>query len=184
MRHFTLAAADLEAIRRCRGDHNRLGYALMLYYLRFPGRPLRAGERPPSALLAFVADQIDVLPGVIDEYLASDRNRQRHVAECQEQLGLRSFGKHAADELKVALLSQAIENDQLAFLAQLIMHACRERGIVVPPAAVLERICADLRHRARREAHRRLTHGLSTEQRRRLDALTERRDEGGLSWLT
>lgn len=153
--YFTLAEADLAAIQRCRGDHNRLGYALMLCYLRFPGRPLHAGERPPSALLAFVAEQIDVLPDAIDEYLASERNRQRHVAECQEQLGLRPFGKHAADELKGALLPQAIENDQLAFLAQLTMHTCRERGIVTPPGSVLERMCVDLRHRARREAHRR-----------------------------
>jgi hypothetical protein len=128
--------------------------------------------------------KIDVLPDTIDEYLASERNRQRHVAECQEQLGLRPFGKHATDELKTALLPQAIENDQLAFLAQLVMHTCRERGIVVPPASVLERMCADLRHRARREAHRRLTHGLTAEQRKGLDALTERRDGGGLSWLT
>jgi hypothetical protein len=51
VRHFTLTEADLVAIQRCRGDHNRLGYALMLCYLRFPGRPLRAGERPPSVLL-------------------------------------------------------------------------------------------------------------------------------------
>ena len=65
VRHFTLSEADLAAVRRCRGDHNRLGYALMLCYLRFPGRALRAGERPPTALLAFVADQMDVLPDTI-----------------------------------------------------------------------------------------------------------------------
>ena len=38
VRHYTLSAADLGPIRRCRGDHNRLGYALMLCYLRYPGR--------------------------------------------------------------------------------------------------------------------------------------------------
>ena len=36
IRHYTLSAADLAAIRRCRGDHNRLGHALMLCYLRYP----------------------------------------------------------------------------------------------------------------------------------------------------
>jgi hypothetical protein len=36
VRHYTLSERDLVAIRRCRGDHNRLGYALMLCYLRFP----------------------------------------------------------------------------------------------------------------------------------------------------
>jgi Domain of unknown function (DUF4158) len=53
VRHYTLTAADLAAIRRCRGDHNRLGHALMLCYLRYPGRPLKARERPPRPLLLF-----------------------------------------------------------------------------------------------------------------------------------
>lgn len=178
-----LSDADLAAIRRCRGDHNRLGYALMLCYLRFPGRALRVGERPPASLLVFVADQIEALPACIDEYLATERNRQRHAIECQEQLRLRPFGRRAAAELMDALLPQAIENDRLAFLAELVMQACRARRIVVPSPAALERLCAELRHSARREAHRRLTHGLSAEQRRRLDTLTRRREESSLSWL-
>src|SRR4030088_579958 len=82
VRHFTLSATDLAAIRRCRGDHNRLGHALMLCYLRHPGRALRAGERPPSALVNFVAEQISVFPESIDDYVAAERNRQRHAIEC------------------------------------------------------------------------------------------------------
>jgi Domain of unknown function (DUF4158) len=183
VRHYTLSDADLAAIRRCRGDHNRLGYALMLCYLRFPGRALRTGKRPPVPLLVFVADQIEVLPDCIDEYLATERNRQRHAIECQEQLRLRPFGRRAAAELMDALLPQAIENDRLAFLAELVMQTCRAWGIVVPPPAALERLCADLHHGARREAHRRLTEKLSAEQRKRLDALTEHREGSSLGWL-
>lgn len=63
------------------------------------------------------------------------------------------------------------------------MQTCRARGIVVPSPAALERLCADLRHAARREAHRRLTGRLSAEQRKRLDALTEHREGSSLSWL-
>ena len=62
VRHYTLTETDLAMIRRCRGDHSRLGYALMLCYLRHPGRPLRTNERPPAALVSFVAEQIDVQP--------------------------------------------------------------------------------------------------------------------------
>ena len=173
----------MAAIRRCRGDHNRLGCALMRCYLRFPGRALRAGERPPTPLLAFVAAQLDVLPDCVDEYLATERNRQRHAIECQEQLGLRPFGRRPAAELTEALLAQAIENDRLAFLAELVMQTCRARGIVVPSPAALERLCADLRQNARREAHRRLAGGLSAEQRKRLDALTDHRGGSSLNWL-
>ena len=134
-------------------------------------------------MLEFVAAQVDVLPDCIDEYLATERNRQRHAIECQEQLRLRPFGRRAAGELMDALLPPAIENDRLAFLAELVMQACRARRIVIPPPAALERLCTELRYAARREAHRRLTNGLSAEQRRRLDALTECRDESSLSWL-
>src|SRR4051812_8173997 len=63
------------------------------------------------------------------------------------------------------------------------MQACRQRQIVVPSPAALERLCAELRDHARREAHRRLTQGLSAEQRQRLDALTEHREGSSLSWL-
>ncbi len=184
IRHFTLSASDLADNRRCRGDHNRLGQALMLCYLRYPGRPLRAGERPPQALLTFVADQIDVSQDMVDSYLDEERNRQRQSIECQARLGLRSFGKRAAAELMEALLAQAIEDDRFAHLATLVLQTCRERRIVVPPPAGLERLCAALRHQARREVHRRLTDDLSAEQRRRLDALTQHRENSSQNHLT
>lgn len=66
-----------------------------------------------------MASQINVFPDSIDAYLATERNRQRHAAECQEQLGLRSFSKRAAAELIDALLPAAIEDDRLLHLATL-----------------------------------------------------------------
>ena len=157
VRHYTLSEADLAMIRRCRGDHNRLGYALMLCYLRYPGRALRAGERPPAALVSFVAEQIDVLPEAIDDYLASERNRRRHAVEFQERLRLRPFGKHAAAEFADALLA-ASDRGRSALPSGGTGHG----GVPAAPdrrsvAAALERPLRDLRHRARREVHRRLT---------------------------
>jgi hypothetical protein len=183
VRHFTLSEADLGAIRRRRGDHNRLGYALMLCYLRHPGRALRSGERPPPTLLAFVAEQIGVLPDAVDEYLAAERNRQRHAVECQEQLRLRPFGKRAAAELESALLPQAIEDDRLARLAELAMETCRQSRIVVPSPAALERLCAKLRHQARGEVYRRLTDGLTAEQTIEIHLDRDRRHVGLLQVL-
>ena len=55
VRHYMLSSEDLALINRPRGDPNRLGFALMLCYLRFPGRILQQGEQPPAALCAFVA---------------------------------------------------------------------------------------------------------------------------------
>ena len=183
VRHYTLTKMDLATIRRCRGDHSRLGYALMLCYLRHPGRTLRTNERPPAALISFVAEQIDVQPKAIDDYLASEQNRRRHAAELQDRLRLRPFGKHAVAELADALHPQTLGNDRLFHLAELVMEECRQRQIVVPAPRRLERFCVDLCYQARREIERRLIIGLSHEQRRQLDALTQRRAESGQSWL-
>jgi hypothetical protein len=183
VRYYTLTETDLAMVWRCRGDHSRLGYALMLCYLRHPGRLLRTNERPPTALVSFVAEQVDVEPEAIDDYLASEQNRRRHAAELLDRLRLRPFGKHAAAELAEALHPQALENDRLFHLAELVMEECRKQRIVVPPPRRLERLCVELRFRARREIERRLTIGLSHEQRRQLDALTQRRAATGQSWL-
>ncbi len=129
VRHYTLSEADLAPIRRCRGDHNRLGHALMLCYLRHPGRPLRAGERPPEPLLAFVAEQIDVLPETVDTYLAAERNRVCHSAEVQNRLRLRPFGTRPAALLSTWLLPYAVEDDRLVHLAGLVLEECRRRHL-------------------------------------------------------
>jgi TnpA family transposase len=188
VRHYTLSDVELASIRRSRGDHNRLGHALMLCYLRYPGRPLRAGERPPAQLLAFVAEQVDVLPDSIDAYLAAERSRVSHSAELQDRLRLRPFGPRPAALLATWLLPHAVEDDRLVHLAALVLQECRHRRIVIPRPAALERLCIEVRHQARREVHHRLTNGLTADQRKRLDALTQRREEDGQdtnqTWLT
>ena len=80
----------------------------MLCYLRHPGRALRAGERPPSDMLDFVTEQVDVSPDTADDAGGAERSRQRHSIECQERLGLRPFGKRAVVALTSILLARAI----------------------------------------------------------------------------
>ena len=70
---------------------------------------------------------IDALPESIENYLAAERNRQRHVAELQDRLGFRPFGTRPAADLAGWLLPHAIENDQLAHLAGLVVEECRWR---------------------------------------------------------
>src|SRR4029077_18168160 len=125
---------------------------------------LRISERPPAALVSFVARQIDVRPETIDDYLSSEQNRRRHAAEVQNRLRLRPFGRRPAAELASWLLPHAIENDRLAYLAELVMEECRQRRVAAPPPRSLERLCVELRYQARREIERRLTGALSAER--------------------
>src|SRR3954447_25487240 len=87
--HFTLTISDLSVVRRRRGDHSRLGFALQLCALRYLGfAPDELTTAPPAAL-AFVARQLDlaVRPGVrLGEVLAAydrDHTRTDHLRELQ-----------------------------------------------------------------------------------------------------
>ena len=55
---------DLSIIRQRRGPANRLGFAVQLCYLRFPGVILGVDEPPFPPLLKLVADQLKVSVGV------------------------------------------------------------------------------------------------------------------------
>jgi TnpA family transposase len=60
VQHWTLSRDDLAIIVRRRRPHNRLGFAIQLCALRYPGRFLRPGELIPDTPLAFVAEQLQV----------------------------------------------------------------------------------------------------------------------------
>ena len=46
IRHYTFSEADLSIIRQRRGPANRLGFAVQLCYLRFPGIILGVDQPP------------------------------------------------------------------------------------------------------------------------------------------
>ena len=51
IRYYTFSEPDLAVIRQRRGDHNRLGFAVQLCYLRYPGFLLPPAVDPPASLL-------------------------------------------------------------------------------------------------------------------------------------
>lgn len=62
--HYTLDDFDLEQIKQRRRPHNKMGFALQLCALRYPGRLLAPGETIPIEVLRFLADQIGIEAGV------------------------------------------------------------------------------------------------------------------------
>jgi TnpA family transposase len=88
LQHYVLSVRDLAAVRQHRGDHNRLGFAVQLCYLRYPGRVLAENETPPAALLGMVAAQLQVQSALWDEYAQRDETRREHLIELQQLYGV------------------------------------------------------------------------------------------------
>jgi TnpA family transposase len=90
-RQYTLDERDLAVIRQRRGAHNRLGFAVQLCYLRYPGQALRPGSIPPEGLLTFVAQQVGAPPDCWAAYAQRDETRREHALELQAAFDYRAF---------------------------------------------------------------------------------------------
>lgn len=80
----------------------------------------------------------------------------------------------------------ALATERGTTLASIALDELRTRQILVPPIAVIERLCGEVRSRAHRQLWRTLTNGLTDCQCAALDGLLEIRSGGGqstLAWL-
>ena len=68
IRYYMLSAQDRPQAETRRRPHNQLGYAVQICIMRFPGRILGAGETPPAAVIAYVAEQLGIDPGAFASY--------------------------------------------------------------------------------------------------------------------
>ena len=99
-----------------RRAENRLGFALQLCLVRYPGRVLRSDERPPPALITFVAEQIDVDPGIFSNYAKRDETRREHALLLVRQLKLLTFNGLHFREIVRWLIPVALENPKGSIL--------------------------------------------------------------------
>ena len=67
--HYTLSENDLAIIRRKRGPHNRLGFAVQLCYLRLPGQAMTLEAEPSAEMLAHVAHLVDARESRADAFV-------------------------------------------------------------------------------------------------------------------
>ena len=151
VRHYTLFEADLEAVSVRRGAANRLGFALQLCLLRYPGRPLRAGEVVPRPIVEFVASQVGTDPDAFDDYAKKrDTTRREHVAEIFRVFGFRPFGAANYRELSRWLSPVAEGTDSGEALVGALVEEMRRRQIVAPALHAVERLAWETRRRADR----------------------------------
>ncbi|RZF24084.1 Tn3 family transposase [Paraburkholderia sp. UYCP14C] len=186
IRLATLSAEDFAFVRQHRSGHNRLGIAVLMIYLRYPGRVLGPAEKPHAPIVGIVAAQLGVTPAVWDLYAARDETRREHLQELLARLGLAQFGRQHYRALVELLMPVAMQTTQGIALAQAAVDELRRRHVLLPPVAALEKLCAAVATRAQRDVYRLLTAPLTTGQRTALDQLLlplTGRPVSKLAWL-
>jgi TnpA family transposase len=186
IRHYTLSATDLAIIRQHRGAASRLGYAVQLCSMRFPGVALGVREKPFSPLLQMVADQLKVPVESWSEYGHRAETRREHALELQAIFGFKPFTmRHYRSGVR-SLEDIAWQTDKGIVLASALIEEYRRQKVLLPSLNNIERICAEAVTRANRRIYTALTGSLTDVHRVRLDALLRRTDNSNttlLAWL-
>jgi TnpA family transposase len=186
IRRYTLSEHDLSIVRQRRGAANRLGFAVQLCYLRYPGTVLGVDELPLPALLHLVAGQLKIPAERWTDYGERAQTRREHLVELQTVYGFEPFTRAHHRPAVDDLIETAMQTDKGIVLAMRLVEMLRERAILQPRLNVIEDICAEALTRANRRIYKLLTDALTEDQRERLDGLLQRKAERSmtqLAWL-
>lgn len=186
IRYYTLSDQDLRVISERRGGHNRLGFAAHLCALRYPGQGIPADGAPPRPFLTFIAAQLGVDSAAWDDYATRAETRREHLLELQATFDFYPFtGTHYHRQVEV-LSNLALQTDKGIVLATALVHTLRVQQVIIPPLAVVERVCAEAMTRGTRRVYQTLTDPLTPEQCSQLDGLLEVGEDtqiSPLAWL-
>lgn len=173
-RHFHLDAADLTLIDALRGEHNRLGFAVMLGSARCLGTFLDQPADIPGRVLHTVSRQLNLPAAVTLEGYFASRHRERHLQLIRERYGFREFLDDGATYWRLTRWLYArcwVGEDRPVSLFEQAVDWLLAHKVLLPGVTILERFVGRVRDRAQRRLWRKLIEGLSAEQRRRIDAM-------------
>ena len=121
IRHYTLSEPDLSLIRQRRGDANRLGFAIQLCLLRYPGHGLLVDAVLPPAFVQWVARQLRIDSVCWPEYAGREETRREHLLELRAYLGITPFGLPHFRQAVHALVELALQTDKGVILAAQVL---------------------------------------------------------------
>jgi Domain of unknown function (DUF4158) len=185
VRYWLLAEEDIRRINDRRREHNRLGFAIQLCVLRYPGWPLGPEEMPPANLLTFVAEQLNADATEIAEYAARDETRREHVQILCKEYRFGQYGPAHAPFLRAYLETEALSSDSALTSVESATEWLRERRVILPALATLESVVRSVRSKVERNVYWRLFSRLEDSHKRELTKLLELGPSRGslLGWL-
>jgi hypothetical protein len=185
-RYYHLNDDDLTQIMGCRGEHNRLGFALQLTTVRYLGTFLEDPVAVPPPVVETLARQLGLAVNrdALQTY-RSGKQRWEHVAKIREHYGYSDFSEPRVvfrlTRWLYGLCWTGTERPGKLFeraTAWLLAHK-----ILLPGCSTLERFVVRLRSRVEARLWRLLGRGITDEQRQRLEQLLIVPEGSRGSWL-
>ena len=120
------------------------------------------------------------------DYAQRWATRREHLGELQAYLGMKPFGRPDYPSMARIAFNESIGTDRGEAIVDAMVVHLQQNSILLPSAAVLEKIALVARARARKQAYKELNAGVDYAVQEKLDALIRIADDEArtpLAWL-
>lgn len=138
-RHWSLDDEDHRLLETRRRDDTRLGLALQLCALRYPGRLIQRGEVIPESVLTFLAEQLRIEPNALASFARRAPTRYE-LAVLRQHYGFSELSHPLRTDLLAFARGVAIASTNDKFVVAALADEMRRRRIVIPGITVIERM--------------------------------------------
>jgi TnpA family transposase len=184
IREASLTEADRAEVARCRRDHNRLGFAYQIGFVRLFHRfPAQQPLEVCDELLHFVSLQLGVDETQIAGYAPWQHTASEHQGRIRNYLKLIFFDPGQAEALERFIFDESCRLEQTASLLARAREFLKERRVLFPADSVLLRLVGEQKKRAREHIVAKLAGALSSGVIKALDGLLEVREGEAVSGL-
>lgn len=175
-RYFHLDETDLFLIRKRRGNHNKLGFALQLTTVRFLGTFIFDFESVPKNAKRFVAKQLSLKKiSILEDYAKRDTTRREHETTIAKFYGYCDFSNPVfRDNLSQLLYTKAwFSNERPSRMFNFCVSWLIENKVLLPGLSILCRLISEVRERASRDLWKKLSSLPTEKQKEKLESLLE-----------
>ena len=165
---------DIKEILQRRRNHNRLGFAYQLAFVRLTNRfPLQQPMEFLPELLTYVGVQLGIDAKFIQDYAQRQPTIVEHRQAIIMYLRVRYFEEAGNKSIADFLFDEACRLEQAGPLLILAKEFLREQSILCPSDDVLRRLVVKQRQAAREHIYKRITNLLAESITANLDGLLE-----------
>ncbi|MEX3624924.1 Tn3 family transposase [Viridibacillus arvi] len=169
--YYTFSKRDLEIINKRRREENRLGFAVQLAVLRYPGWPYTHIKSIPDSVIHYITKQIGASPSSLSLYPQRENTLWDHLKEIRSEYDFVTFTLKEYRMTFKYLHQLALENGDAIHLLHECIDFLRKNKIILPAFTTLERIVWEARAMAEKKLFNMVNQSLTNEQKEKLEEI-------------
>lgn len=167
--YYTFSKYDLEIIMKHRKEENKLGFAIQLAALRYPGWSYSSNKTIPIEIIQYIANQVCTVPKALKLYSLRNNTSRDHIKELKKEYGYSSFSTNDSKFLLKYLVNLAFENNDSLFLMNQSLEYLRKKKIILPAITTLENLVWEAKNKSEKFIINTIVSSLNPTQRNKLN---------------